>query len=66
MIGILALMLLIIGLCSFFISRIVYRKQVKSNYKNPAIAASIVFVLTFAVISAAIFFLIVNNIRIER
>ena len=64
--GILILVLFIIGLCSWFISRAVYKSQVKNNYKNPGLTAGIVFILSFAIIAAAIFFLIINNIRISR
>jgi hypothetical protein len=64
--GLLLAILLIIGLVSFFISRAVYKRQVKNNYKNPGTAAVIVFILTFAIITGAVFLLIVNNIRIER
>ncbi len=64
--GILLLMLLIIGLCSYFISRVVYKSQVKNNYKSPMAATVIVFILVFAILSAVIFFLIINNIMISR
>ncbi|MDZ4794497.1 MAG: hypothetical protein SGI83_09490 [Bacteroidota bacterium] len=43
-----------------------YKSQVRNNYKNPGVTATIVFILSFAIISAAIFFLVINNIRIER
>lgn len=64
--GIVILILLIIGLCSFFIARSAYKSQVKNNYKNPNVTAVIVFILSFAIIAAAVFFLVINNIRIER
>jgi magnesium-transporting ATPase (P-type) len=64
--GLLILILLVIGLCSWFISRSVYKSQLRNNYKNPTLTAGIVFILTFAIIAAAIFFLIINNIRISR
>ncbi len=64
--GIILLILLIIGLCSWFIARAVYKSQVRNNYKNPGVTAVIVFILTFAIIAAAIFFLIINNIMISR
>lgn len=64
--GILLLILLIIGLCSYFIARMVYKSQVKNNYKAPGVTAAIVFILSFAIIASAILFLVINNIRIER
>jgi cell division protein FtsX len=65
-------MLLVIGIilitafCSFLISRAVYKKQVKNNYKNPAMTAVIIFILTLALFLGAIFLLLINNIRFER
>ncbi len=64
--GILIVIFLIIGLCSFFIARAVYKSQVKNDYKAPGVTATIVFILSFAIITTAILFLVVNNIRIER
>ena len=64
--GIVLLILLIIGVCSYFISRAVYKSQIKNNYKNPGVTGVIVFILTFAILAAAIFFLIINNIMISR
>jgi hypothetical protein len=64
--GLLVFILLVIGLCSFFISRAVYKSQVRNKYKNPGVAAVIVFILTFAIITGAVFLLVINNIRIER
>jgi cell division protein FtsX len=62
----LILIVLIAVLCSFFISRTVYKKQVKNNYKNPGMTGAIVFVLTLAILLAGIFLLIINNINLER
>lgn len=64
--GILILLLLVIGLCAWFISRSVYKKQVKNDYKNPGVTAVIVFILTFSILAVGIFLLIAFNIRIER
>ena len=64
--GIVILILFIVGLCSYFIARAVYKSQVNNNYKAPGVTATIVFIFSFAIIAAAIFFLIINNIRIER
>lgn len=64
--GILILLLLVIGLCAWFISRAVYKKQVRNDYKNPGVTAVIVFILTFSILAVGIFLLIAFNIRIER
>jgi hypothetical protein len=64
--GLLIAILLIIGIVSYFIGRAVYKSQVRNKYKHPGAAAVLVFILTFAVITAAVFFLIVSNIRMER
>ena len=66
LIPLLILIILITGLCSFFISRAVYRKQVKNDFKNPRMTSVIVFILTLAIFLAGIFLLIINNIRLER
>ena len=60
------LIVLITGLCSFFISRAVYKKQVKNDYKNPMMTAVIVFIISLAILLAAIFLLILSNLRFER
>ena len=64
--GLLILIILVILAASFFIAQAVYKAQVRNSYKSPLLTASIVFVLSLAILSAAIFFLIINNIRIER
>lgn len=64
--GILLLILLIVGVCSWFISLAVYKSQVRNKYKNPGVTATIVFILSLAILSAAIFFLVINNIMIGR
>jgi cell division protein FtsX len=66
LIPLLIFIVLITGLCSFFISKAVYKKQVKNDYKNPVLTAVIVFILTLAIFLAGIFLLIINNIRLER
>jgi predicted PurR-regulated permease PerM len=63
---IIIILLFIIGICSYFISRQVHKSLQKNNARNPGVVTAIVFVLSFALILAAIFFLVINNIRIER
>jgi cell division protein FtsX len=60
------LIVLVTALCSFFISRAVYKKQVKNNYKNPAINAVLVFIITLAIFLGGIFLIVINNVRFER
>ena len=64
--GLLLFILLIVGLCSFFIARAVYNSQIRNQYKNPGVTATIVFILSFTIIGAAILFLIFNNIMFKR
>ncbi|HEV7783624.1 MAG TPA: hypothetical protein VGO58_20270 [Chitinophagaceae bacterium] len=60
------LILAVIGCCSWFLSRATYRAQVKNNYKNPYLTSTIVFILSFAILAAGVFFLIISNINFTR
>jgi len=64
--ALLILIVLVTALCSYFISRAVYKKQVKNNYKNPAINAVLVFIITLAIFLGGIFLIVINNVRFER
>jgi hypothetical protein len=64
--GLLIAILLIIAACSWFVSRAVYRSQVKNNYKTPMLAATLVFILCFALLCAGVFLLFINNINMSR
>ncbi len=64
--GVLILIILIIGLCSWFISRAAYKVQVKNNYKSPMLTASLIFLLSFAVLAGGIFFIFVNMLNFSR
>ncbi|MEO7982505.1 MAG: hypothetical protein ABI688_00360 [Bacteroidota bacterium] len=64
--GLLIGILLIIGIVSYFIGRAVYKTQVKRGYKNPKAAGVLVAILTFAIITIAVFLLIISNIRMTR
>ncbi len=47
--GIFILILLIEIACSFFIARAMYKSPEKNNYKNPGVAAVIVFIFILAI-----------------
>ncbi len=60
------LIVLITVLCSYYISRAVYKRQVKNDFKNPGVTAVIVFILSLAIFLGGIFLLIISNMRFER
>jgi hypothetical protein len=58
--------LLLIGWASYAISAVVVKKLVKTENTNMKLLRGLIMVGTFVIISAAIFFLIMNNITIGR
>ena len=48
------------------ISRMVYNKLLKAGNKHPKVMRAIVFIGSFAAIFAAIYLVVVYNVRIER
>lgn len=64
--GVIAIIVIIIGLISYFISRAVYVRQVKNNYKTPMLTASLIFLLSFAVMAGGIFLLLVSTLNFSR
>jgi phosphate starvation-inducible membrane PsiE len=66
MIGLLFLVLLLIGVSSWFIASRIYKGLKKSNNSYATLWGVLSFFFSFAIITAGVFFLIINNIRIER
>jgi hypothetical protein len=58
--GVFVVIFLIITAISWFISRVVYVKQVKNEYKNPMLAATLVFLLSFVILAGGLFLLFVS------
>jgi hypothetical protein len=63
---VLIIIIAIIALVSWLISRAVYLRQVKNNYKSPMVTASIIFVISFAVLAGGIFLLLVSTLNFSR
>ena len=60
------IVLILIVASSVFIASKVYKGLRKDNNNYAGLWAVLSFILSFAVLAAGIFFLIINNIRIER
>jgi hypothetical protein len=65
-IPILLVILALSWLSSHFIAKAAYKKLKMDNNENAQGWRILIFILSFIGIAACIFFLIVNNIRIER
>ena len=50
----------------YFISLLIYNKLLKSGNKHPITFRVISFILSFAIVLVAIFWLIAANVRLER
>jgi hypothetical protein len=63
-IAVVAIVLSLISLASYFISKMVYNRQVREGHKPASKAA--VFIFSFLLIGAAIVLLLIYNIRLGR
>ena len=63
---ILLVFLTCIGFGSYFISNQVYKKLLKSGNESANLLRVVTFLVSFLVIFAALAYIILNNIRLER
>ena len=66
MIGLLFLVLLLIGVSSWFIASRIYKALMKSNNSYAMLWSVLSFFFSFAIIAGGVFYLIISNVRLER